>query len=113
LSPSISGKIAKIPERFRENYKTSGITIATSSGIVGTPMEVIPLMSGLNPKNRKLTARALCERYGVVSKTIDRWTETGILPQPMRINRYRYWDLAELEAFDRIRSTARESDNAA
>jgi hypothetical protein len=30
-------------------------------------------------------------------KTIDRWTETGILPQPMRINRYRYWELDELE----------------
>ena len=74
-------------------------------------MEVIPLMSGLNPKNRKLTARALCERYGVVSKTIDRWTETGILPQPMRINRYRYWDLAELEAFDHARM--RETESAA
>jgi predicted DNA-binding transcriptional regulator AlpA len=67
-------------------------------------MEVIHAMSGPNPQNRKLTARALCERYGVVSKTIDRWTETGILPQPMRINRYRYWDLNEVERRDRERS---------
>ena len=64
-------------------------------------------------QNRKLTARALCERYGVVSKTIDRWTETGILPKPMRINRYRYWDLAELEAFDRARMAAQDEKTAA
>jgi predicted DNA-binding transcriptional regulator AlpA len=57
----------------------------------------------LRPQNRKLQTRALCERYGVASRTIDRWTETGVLPQPMRINKIRYWDLAELEAFDRAR----------
>jgi DNA-binding transcriptional MerR regulator len=68
----------------------------------------------MSEHNRKLTTRALSERYGVASRTIDRWTETGILPQPMRINQVRYWDLAEIEAFDRVRSAARQSsDNAA
>ncbi len=70
-------------------------------------------MSKHDPQNRKLTARSVCERYGIVSKTIDRWTETGILPQPMRINRYRYWDLAELDAFDRARMAGKEAENAA
>jgi DNA-binding transcriptional MerR regulator len=55
--------------------------------------------------SRKLTARALQERYGVVDRTLDRWVESGILPEPMRINHRRYWDEAEIEARDRARST--------
>ena len=43
----------------------------------------------------------LCERYGVVVRTIDRWTAAGILPEPMVINGYRYWDEAEVEERDR------------
>jgi hypothetical protein len=35
---------------------------------------------------RKLTCRALQERYGVVDKTIDRWVQSGVLPAPMYIN---------------------------
>lgn len=53
---------------------------------------------------RKLTARALQERYGVVDRTLDRWVEFGILPEPMRINHRRYWDEDEIEARDRARS---------
>jgi predicted site-specific integrase-resolvase len=52
---------------------------------------------------RKLTCRVLCERYGVVDRTIDRWVEAGILPVPMRINKVRYWDLDEIEQFERER----------
>ena len=58
-------------------------------------------MSNPNSQGRKLPIRALCARYSVSSKTIDRWLETNILPLPLRINRYRYWDLDELEAFER------------
>jgi predicted DNA-binding transcriptional regulator AlpA len=61
-----------------------------------------------NLQIRKLPMRALCERYGVSSKTIDRWLETGILPQPLRINRYRYWDEGDLEAFERKRMSEEE-----
>jgi DNA-binding transcriptional MerR regulator len=52
---------------------------------------------------RKLTSRALQRRYGVVDRTIDRWTEAGILPAPMRINTIRYWDEAEIEQLERER----------
>jgi hypothetical protein len=62
---------------------------------------------------KKLPSRALCERYGVVPQTIDRWLRTGILPQPMRINKVRYWDLAELEEFDRSRMAAQTAKEAA
>jgi predicted DNA-binding transcriptional regulator AlpA len=52
---------------------------------------------------RKLTSRALQQRYGVVDRTIDRWVEAGILPTPKRINKIRYWDEAEIEQLERER----------
>jgi DNA-binding transcriptional MerR regulator len=64
------------------------------------------LMSDKFCRVRKLTSRMLCERYNVVTRTIDRWTAAGILPQPMRINGYRYWDEDQVEQFDRLRAAA-------
>ena len=57
-------------------------------------------------KVRKLTSRMLCERYNVVTRTIDRWTAAGILPAPLVINGYRYWDEDEVEQFERARMGA-------
>jgi hypothetical protein len=62
-------------------------------------------------KVRKLTCRALTERYGVVDRTIDRWVATGVLPEPMRINSIRYWDLDELEEFERERKAQAGKDS--
>jgi hypothetical protein len=45
----------------------------------------------------------LCERYGVVPRTIDRWLAAGLLPEPVRINTIRYWDEAEIDQRDRER----------
>lgn len=64
-------------------------------------------MSDKFRKVRKLTSRQLCERYNVVVRTIDRWTAAGILPEPMVINGYRYWDEAEVEERDRERTRGR------
>jgi hypothetical protein len=50
------------------------------------------------PRERKLTARLLCDRYGVCDRTLDRWLASGILPKPMRINRIRFWDEASEQA---------------
>ncbi len=61
---------------------------------------------------RKLTSRALQQRYGVVDRTIDRWVEAGILPVPMRINKIRYWDEAEIEERERERMAHREPSAA-
>jgi predicted DNA-binding transcriptional regulator AlpA len=63
--------------------------------------------------SRKLTTRALQERYSVVDRTIDRWIQTGVLPQPMRINGRKYWDEAEIEERERERMAAREPSTAA
>jgi len=45
-------------------------------------------------------------RYGVCSKTLDRWTGNNKLnfPQPLWINRRRFWRLADLHAWERIRA---------
>jgi hypothetical protein len=51
--------------------------------------------------NKLLPTRALCERYGVVSRTIDRWEAAGVIPAPVCINGRRYWREAELEARER------------
>ena len=52
-----------------------------------------------NPEvtGRKVTTRYLCQKYGVVDRTIDRWVEVGILPKPVYINKIRYFDLEEVE----------------
>ncbi len=64
-------------------------------------------------RKRKLTTKLLCDRYGVCDRTIDRWTETGVLPKPMVINRIRFWDEEEVEQRDQERMAAAERDGAA
>jgi predicted DNA-binding transcriptional regulator AlpA len=61
-------------------------------------------MSEAHPREtRKLTARAVAARYGVVVRTVDRWTESGILPKPKYICGRRYWDRDEVDERDRTR----------
>ena len=61
-----------------------------------------------------LTTAAVCERYDVGPRTVYRWTEQGILPQPVRFNgHYKYWNREELDARDKAhvaaaRPTARQ-----
>jgi predicted DNA-binding transcriptional regulator AlpA len=52
-----------------------------------------------NPEvtGRKVTVRYLCQRFGIVDRTVDRWIETGILPKPVYINKIRYFDLEEVD----------------
>ncbi len=65
------------------------------------------------PQERMLPMGQVCKRYGVTDRTIDRWLETGILPTPIRINRYRYWRESELIEFERQRMSERKSETAA
>jgi len=55
------------------------------------------------PWKRKLTTKLLMDRYNVSDRTIDRWTETGVLPKPMVINRIRFWDEDEIDRRDQER----------
>jgi hypothetical protein len=51
---------------------------------------------------RKLPARKVLERYDICGKTLDRWLADPKLgfPRPAVINKRRYFDEDELDAFD-------------
>jgi predicted DNA-binding transcriptional regulator AlpA len=57
---------------------------------------------------RKVGIKELTERYDVVSRTIDRWLAYSDLgfPKPLVINGRRYWDLSEIEQWERARAAA-------
>jgi len=57
-------------------------------------------MTAINdrPLGRKLPTRLMCERYGVVDRTINRWEKTGVIPQAEWINGRKYWDEERVES---------------
>ena len=61
-----------------------------------------------------LPARRVWERYGVTSMTLWRWLrdESIGFPQPVRIGRFRYFRIAELEAWEAKRVAARKGGGA-
>ena len=56
--------------------------------------------------SQKLRKRAMADRYGVTTKTIDRWSQDSRLafPQPLRIGATPIWDLGEVERWERERA---------
>jgi hypothetical protein len=64
-----------------------------------------------NPAKRYAPARKMRERYGNISPMTEyRWVQDAKLgfPKPIYINGRKYYDLDELEAFDRARAVKRE-----
>jgi hypothetical protein len=55
---------------------------------------------------RKLRKRATADRYGVTTKTVDRWAADPKLgfPQPIYIGATPLWDEDQLIAFERSRA---------
>lgn len=37
------------------------------------------------------THAQLAQRQGVTTKTLDRWVDVGVLPEPLRIHGRKYW----------------------
>jgi predicted site-specific integrase-resolvase len=58
---------------------------------------------------RKLPTKAICERYNICDRTVDRWIAAGILPAPIVIRRRRYFDEAEVEQRERERMSQRST----
>lgn len=56
-----------------------------------------------------LPARAVWSRYGVTSMTLHRWLRDPKLnfPEPTYLGRFRYWRLADLEAWERSQPRGR------
>lgn len=63
-------------------------------------------MTTQNPAQVFLPARKVWERYGVTSMTLHRWLKdpNNNFPKPTYLGRFRYWRLADLEAWERDRS---------
>ncbi|WP_428428220.1 DNA-binding protein [Pararhizobium sp.] len=50
-----------------------------------------------------ITASAVCARYGgITTMTLHRWLSDDSVefPRPMQVNRQRFFDVTELDAFD-------------
>jgi predicted DNA-binding transcriptional regulator AlpA len=63
-----------------------------------------PALTG-NALEKALPTRAVMERYQVSDRSIDRWVADPNLgfPQPLKINRKRFFYEHELDAFDATR----------
>jgi len=63
-----------------------------------------------------LPTAKVAKRYGRTTRTIERWLEDEKLnfPRPVYISRYKYWNIDELEAWERLRSVTshRSATNA-
>jgi predicted DNA-binding transcriptional regulator AlpA len=59
--------------------------------------------------SKLLPTRQVCRRYTVSDRTISRWERDPHLqfPQPVVINKRKYYNEAELTAFDRARAAQR------
>jgi hypothetical protein len=42
----------------------------------------------------------IADRHGVSIRTIDRWIEAGIVPQPLRVQRLKFWPRGTLASFN-------------
>jgi hypothetical protein len=43
------------------------------------------------PRVQRVSSRVLAAENSVSIRTIERWTDAGILPQPVRINGRKFW----------------------
>jgi hypothetical protein len=57
-----------------------------------------------------LPARAVATRYDVCMKSLDRWLEEKILPEPVRIRGRRYWYEHDLEKLERASVGSRSNE---
>lgn len=57
---------------------------------------------------RYMPGRKVRERYGVTEMSLWRWERDTKLafPKPMRVGRYKYWSVADLEEWERRRKSA-------
>jgi predicted DNA-binding transcriptional regulator AlpA len=52
---------------------------------------------------RWLVVQAVCARYSISDRTVDRWVEAGVLPKPVYIQGRRYWSEESLNERDEAR----------
>lgn len=64
-------------------------------------------------EKRYLPSKPVRDRYRVSDMTIRRWLNDPRMnfPRPVYLGRYRYWDEAELEAWERERARRAENED--
>jgi hypothetical protein len=62
----------------------------------------------MKDSGRKLTTPKVADRYGVTTRSVERWGLDPKLqfPRPLLINRRKYWDENELQIWERKRATS-------
>jgi predicted DNA-binding transcriptional regulator AlpA len=56
------------------------------------------------------SARKVCERYGIVDRTLDRWlqrTDVAFPPPDMVVNGRRFWKEGSLQVWERSRAASK------
>ena len=67
------------------------------------------MQSSIDQGDDHLTKRLLAQRYKKNPKTIERWTASGVLPEPdMIVAKQPYWRRRTIEQAERERMGARE-----
>ena len=68
-------------------------------------------MSTSASDRRFFPKRAVARRYGVTTRTVDRWKKQKVIPPPdLTINNRQFWDEATLDRNDRERVAARAAN---
>jgi hypothetical protein len=63
---------------------------------------------GINQSGTKLPTVKVAERYSVTTRSIERWKKNPELrfPKPIGINKRWYWELSDLETWERARAAS-------
>jgi hypothetical protein len=85
--------------QLRDNRHLFEEFVAMSSDLSGPGQRPTPLL----PK------RLLAANLGVSTRTIERWRDTGILPQSFRVNGREYWPNGTRPKFDDEKPAARDA----
>src|SRR6516164_3651625 len=67
------------------------------------------------PESTRLPTGAVAQRYGVSTRSVDRWWKDSQLnfPQPIIVRQRKYWALADLETWERKRAAGEPKEIAA
>ena len=62
----------------------------------------------MNTTGKKLSSTAVCSRYGIHRRTFGYWMANAEMafPKPITINSKHYFDLDEIEAWERSRAAS-------
>ena len=62
---------------------------------------------GLKASPVHLSKKRVAQRYGICTRSVNNWVDSGALPQPVRFTRQTIlWPVAVLDAHDRQRQAA-------